>query len=107
MNNNVFDSYTWSTLKKLNAQLQSLVNNTLHASKLSNVQEPWSSTFSMVFSDIISTPIYAALKILNQKLDSYASDASCKESVLEFAGAVNQTVAHIQALLDNGDRLAP
>lgn len=107
MNNNVFDSYAWSTLKKLNVQLQSLVNNTLQAGELSDVQEPWKSTFSMVFSDTISTPIYAALKMLNQKLDSYTSDASCKESVLEFAGAVNRTVAHIQALLDNGDRLVP
>lgn len=107
MNNNVLDSYAWSTLQKLNAQLQSLVNNTLQASRLFDVQEPWGSTFSMVFSDTISTPIYAALKILNQKLDSYASDASYKESVLAFSGAVNRTVAQIQVLLDNGDRLVP
>lgn len=107
MNNNVFDSYAWSTLKKLNIQLQSLVNNALQASKLSDVQEPWGSACSMVFSDTISKPIYAAVKILNQNLNYYDPDASYEEDVLAFAAAVNEKVEHIQTLLDNGDRLVP
>ena len=107
MNNNVFDSYAWSTLKKLNVQLQSLVNNTLQASRFSDVQEPWGSTFSMVFNDTISKPIYAAVKILNQNLDYYAPAASYEKDVLAFAAAVNEKVEHIQTFLDNGDRLVP
>lgn len=107
MNNNPFDSYAWSTLKKLNAQLQSLVNNTLQVSMLSDGQGPWESTFPMVFSDTVSKPIYAAAKILNQNLDYYDSDASYKGDILAFADVVNKKVAHIQALLDNGARYAP
>lgn len=106
INSNAFDSNAWSTLQKLNTQLQSLVKNTRGAAMLTEAWEPdpWAPLHPLVFSDAVSKPIHAAVEALHEKLDSGRSDpnASYEEDVSGFANIVNDKVEHIRTLLENG-----
>lgn len=107
MNQNLLDSPAWSELKKLNNQLQDLVNNTFSSSLESELLDPWEATYNVVFSKQLSTQIYTALKTMNQTLDYYDPDTSYEEDVLAFANAVQEKTKELESGLENGESFEP
>lgn len=100
-------SLAWTNLKRLNTQLQALIENTVDESIVSSSAEPWEATYAMVFSASVSKPIYQALKELNQQFDYYDTDTSYEEDSVTFATAVNDKVEEIQTLLNKTDAYRP
>ena len=107
MSQNILDSPAWPELKKLNNQLQELVNNTFSSSLDSELLDPWEATYDVVFSKQLSTRVYTALKTMNQTLDYYDPDTSYEEDVRAFATAVQEKTEQLEYSLENGDSFEP
>lgn len=107
MNQNILDSPAWFELKKLNNQLQDLVNNTFSASLESELLDPWEATYDVVFSERLSKRVYTALNTMNQTLDYYDPDTSYEEDVLAFANAVQEKTKQLESGLKNGESFEP
>lgn len=83
-------------LRKLEALVQDVVAAAaMDASGNQSGSDPWERAYDIIFSDRVSTRVFALSRILGHRLDYYDPDTSYEEDVRAFANALAEHVEEL------------